>query len=96
MPNDTNAVSAVSAASLASFGSAPQNPGGRNAGSQTAIPQAPDYRLVIEEGPRPGVFVYKTVDRSTGETIRQFPREELVKLSGDPGYVAGQVTSTRA
>ena len=96
MPNEAHAVSAVSGASLTAFGGSPQNSGGRNAGSKSTAHEAPDYRLVIEEGPRPGVFVYKTVDRATGETIRQFPREELVKLSNDPGYVAGQVASTRA
>lgn len=56
----------------------------------------PDLRLVIEEGPRRGSFVYKTVDRLTGETIRQFPREELVRLSENPDYVAGAVANTRA
>ena len=55
-----------------------------------------DLRLVIEEGPRRGSFIYKTVDRTTGETIKQYPREQLVKLSEDPNYVAGAVANTRA
>lgn len=38
------------------------------------------YRLVIEEGAQPGSFVYKTLDRLTGEIIRQLPREEVLKL----------------
>lgn len=58
--------------------------------------QAPDLRLVIEEGPKRGSFVYKTVDRTTGETIKQYPREQLVKLSEDPFYVAGAVANTKA
>ncbi len=64
--------------------------------SSPPVEPAPDLRLVIEEGPRRGSFVYKTVDRLTGETIRQFPREELVKMSETPGYVAGVVANTRA
>jgi flagellar protein FlaG len=97
MPNEPTAIRPISStASASGFGGASQDPSGRQAGSGGQASAAPDYRLVIEEGPRPGVFVYKTVDRSTGETIRQFPREELVKLSGDPRYVAGQVASTRA
>jgi flagellar protein FlaG len=61
-----------------------------------SVESAPDLRLVIEEGPRRGSFVYKTVDRLTGETVRQFPREELVKMSETPDYVAGVVANTRA
>ena len=58
--------------------------------------RAADYRLVIEEGPRRGSFVYKTINRTTGELIRQFPREALVKLAEDTRYQAGTVASTKA
>lgn len=92
MPNEATAVTAIApAASAATIGSGAQNQYPREK------PQpAPDLRLVIEEGPKRGTFVYKTVDRTTGETIKQFPREQLVKLSEDPNYVAGAVTDTRA
>lgn len=59
-------------------------------------PRATDYRLVIETGPRAGTYIYKTVDLATGEIIRQFPREDLVKLIDDPRYATGSITSTRA
>lgn len=62
-----------------------------NAGST-----ATDYRLVIELGPRAGTYIYKTVDRATGEIIKQFPREDLVKLIDDPRYATGSITSTLA
>ena len=58
--------------------------------------RAADYRLVIEEGPRRGSFVYKTINRTTGELIRQFPREALVKLTEDTRYQAGTVANTKA
>jgi flagellar protein FlaG len=77
------------------FGGASQDSPGRKSGRDAQNAGAPEYRLVIEEGARPGTFVYKTVDRSTGETVRQYPREELVRLGDDPSYVAGTVTSTR-
>lgn len=54
-----------------------------------------DLRLVIEEVGT-GRFVYKTVDRQTGEVISQLPREELVKLAADEDYQAGQIVSSRA
>lgn len=54
------------------------------------------YRLVIEEGSAPGTFVYKTVDRETGEVVRMLPREDVVKLMQDDRYGAGSVFDIRA
>ena len=53
------------------------------------------YRLVIEPGGRPGSFIYKTLDRETGEVIRQFPREEIARIVESPTYSAGAVADTR-
>lgn len=52
------------------------------------------YRLVIEQGPAPGSFVYKTLDRETGEVVRQFPREDVAKLKGLANYGPGGVIDT--
>ena len=60
------------------------------------VDPVPNQRLVIEEGPTQGSFVYKTVDRTTGEVIRQFPREELIKLIRSDGYQAGTFTDLSA
>ena len=57
---------------------------------------ADDYRLVIERDEGTGSYIYKTLDRSTGEVINQFPREEVLKLRDDPVYQAGQVIVTKA
>lgn len=53
------------------------------------------YRLSIEAvgGNR---FVYKVLDRVTGEVIRELPREEVQKLSSDPTYRGGKVIDTTA
>ncbi|HYF21852.1 MAG TPA: hypothetical protein VD929_00495 [Caulobacteraceae bacterium] len=59
-------------------------------------PSAADYRLVIEEDPEAGTFVYKTLDRRTGEVVRQAPREEVLRLREDPAYAAGGVITTTA
>jgi len=53
-------------------------------------------RLVIEQDKPSGAFVYKTVDRISGDILFQYPREQMLKLSLDPGYVAGAVVSTTA
>ena len=54
------------------------------------------YRLVIEQGPRAGSFVYKTLDRETGEVVRQLPSEDVLKLTQSASYGAGAVIDTTA
>lgn len=62
----------------------------------SSIEAAANYRLLIEEGPRKGSFVYKTLDSVTGEIIRQFPREQLVRMAEAEAYDAGTVINTSA
>lgn len=54
----------------------------------------PDLRLVIEE--RNGTFVYKTIDRRTGEVVLQLPREDVVRMREEEAYSAGDVISAQA
>jgi flagellar protein FlaG len=56
----------------------------------------PDLRLIIEEGSQSGSFVYKTVNRRTGEVVLQLPREEVLRLRDVQDYVAGDVIATKA
>ena len=58
--------------------------------------KASRYRLVIEEGPQSGSFIYKTMDRVTGEVIRQFPREQVVQMMQSERDDAGAVIDTTA
>jgi flagellar protein FlaG len=58
--------------------------------------RAARYRLVIEEGARRGTFVYKTLDRVTGEVVRQLPREEIQTMLERGDYAAGKVIDTNA
>ncbi|NSX33472.1 flagellar protein FlaG [Brevundimonas vesicularis] len=39
-------------------------------------------------------FVYKVLDRVTGEVIRQLPREDVEKLNTDPTYRGGRLVDT--
>lgn len=50
------------------------------------------YRLTIER--ESAGYVYKTLDRVTGEVIRQFPREEVLKLRQSAAYDAGKIIKT--
>lgn len=59
-------------------------------------PQPGDLRLVIEQDNDTGQYVYKTIDRRTGETLQQFPREQILKLREEANYMSGDVFDGRA
>jgi flagellar protein FlaG len=61
-----------------------------------AGPDPVDMRLVIEEDQASGSYVYKTINRITGEVLQQFPRAEVLKLRQGPQYAAGAVIDTEA
>lgn len=54
------------------------------------------FRLIIEEDQASGAFVYKTLNRDTGEVVLQFPREEVLKLKEQSDYQAGAIIRTTA
>ena len=74
----------------------PAVPAAQSAPERTASVDQPDVRLIIEESDRPGSYVYKTLDRRTGEVLQQFPREELLRMREDKTYLAGDVISANA
>lgn len=59
-------------------------------------PAPVDFRLVIEEDEGSGAYVYKTLDRNTGEVVNSLPREEILKLREDPSYDRGSLVDTKA
>lgn len=59
-------------------------------------PDPVDLRLIIEEDQGSGSYVYKTVNRVTGEVLQQFPRDDVLKLHSQPRYSVGTVIDTEA
>ena len=59
-------------------------------------PQPGDLRLVIEQDDGTGEYIYKTVDRRTGETLNQYPREQVLKLREETSYASGDVFDGKA
>ena len=59
------------------------------------IENAADFRLVIEEDQASGSYIYKTLDRRTGEVIQQFPREDVLKFKDAQDYNAGSLVNAR-
>jgi len=56
-----------------------------------AGPQPGDLRLVIEQDSVSGAYVYKTVDRRTGDVLQQFPREDVLRFMQAEHYDPGEV-----
>lgn len=52
------------------------------------------FRLVIEHGAQVGSFVYKTMDRETGEVVQQLPSEQVLKMRQSEDYGVGSVINT--
>jgi flagellar protein FlaG len=94
-----NKVAAFAATPDPTFGQkpVPQRPvSGPSADRATPGPDQADMRLVIEEDKASGSYVYKTVNRRTGEVVQQLPREQVLELKDQVAYVAGHVVRTKA
>ncbi len=91
-----NADATIRAVSAVKAEAPPQSGSDREGNSRAAADaeRLARYRLVIEQGSRPGSFVYKTLDRETGEVVRQFPSEELVEMTQRNDYGTGAVINT--
>jgi len=92
---ETHATIRPITAAVAPAGSAAGSDFNQSRASQEAD-RAARYRLIIEQGARKGVFIYKVLDRETGEVVQQLPREEVVRLKDQKGYAAGAVIDTTA
>ena len=55
-----------------------------------------DLRLLIERDAKGEYYVYKLVDRATGEVVAERPRDQVAHLAEGPDYRAGTVISTKA
>jgi len=93
-----NKVATVAATPDPTYGPSPQAPRPDTGASAHAAPsQDPvDLRLVIEQDEASGSYVYKTVNRLTGEVLLQFPRDDVLKMRERVDYEAGTVIRTKA
>ncbi|MFT4090375.1 MAG: flagellar biosynthesis protein FlaG [Asticcacaulis sp.] len=56
----------------------------------------PNYmlKLTVDKDPDTGEFIYKAIDRYTGEVVRQLPQKELIGLRRSDSYQPGSVITT--
>ena len=93
-------VNALAATSDTGFGQAPSQPQPKSVPTSLqskiaagSVDEA-DLRLVIEEAA--GSYIYKTVNRVTGEVLTQYPNEHMIKMREDTAYEAGKVIRAKA
>ena len=95
-----NKVAAFAATPDPTFGQkpapAPRPDTGTSAEPTVQSPDPVDLRLVIEEDKATNSYVYKTVNRLTGEVIQQLPRAQILQLREQLDYEAGRVVRTKA
>jgi flagellar protein FlaG len=92
-------VAAFAATPDPTFGQKPAPPPADTSSSAKRAAQSQDpvdMRLVIEEDKASNSYVYKTVNRLTGEVIQQLPRDQVLKLREQLDYEAGDVVSAKA
>ncbi len=69
-------------------------------GKRTAADPAPKpnsgHRLVIQQDPATGKWIYTVTDRDTGEIIARISREDVAKLGLKADYAAGALVKAKA
>ncbi|MBA4801466.1 MULTISPECIES: flagellar protein FlaG [Euryhalocaulis] len=54
-----------------------------------------EAQLMIDEDEATGAFVYRIINRETGEQLRQWPREDMLKLSEFFRGLDGQIVDRK-
>jgi flagellar protein FlaG len=60
---------------------------------QSAAPENADLGLVIEDDKAAGEYVYKTVNRVTGQVVSQWPSQQVLQLRAADNYSPGTLVS---
>src|SRR2546425_708070 len=89
VPKEVAAPSAGSAAKNDDSG------GTATGGHKTPTPHY-QLRLTIDKDPQTGGWVYKAIDRNTGEVVTQLPHESVMEMRKSQQYQAGTVVNTEA
>ena len=92
-PDTPKEVSAPSAGSAAKNNN---DTGGTATGGHKGPPPYYELQLTIDKDPNTGGWVYKAVDRYTGEVIRQMPQESIQEMQRSETYHAGSVIDSEA
>ncbi len=62
----------------------------------TVAPPRANARLSIEKDEVNGGFIYKSIDRETGEVLQQYPREHILRRIAKEKAAEGVILDTKA
>lgn len=68
----------------------------KRAGADPAPKPNSGHRLVIQQDPITGKWIYTVTDRDTGEIIARISREDVAKLGLKADYAAGALVKAKA
>lgn len=93
VPDAPKEVAAPAAGNSAKNPTTDDGSGGASADSQSKTPYY-ELRLTIDKDPQTGSWVYKAINRYTGEVVSQLPHESAMEMQKSQQYQAGSVIST--
>ncbi len=70
--------------------------GGTASGGHKSPTPYYQLRLTVDKDPNTGGWVYKAIDRYTGEVVSQLPHESVMEMRKSQEYQAGSVIRTEA
>ena len=93
---DSNVAAVAATADMIAGGHSKPLPTRTPRAARPVLEDIADLRLVIEIDEGSGSYIYKTINRTTGEVVVQFPREQLLKLHEAVDYEAGALIKASA
>lgn len=93
---DSNVAAVAATADMIGGGGRTAAPVRTQRAPRQQIEDMADLRLVIEMDEGSGCYVYKTINRTTGEVVVQYPREQLLRLHESIDYEAGALIKASA
>ena len=94
-PDVPKEVAAASNGASAQDSTTNDDTGGATSGGQGKTPYY-ELRLTIDKDPQTGGWVYKAINRYTGEVVSQMPHQTAAELQKSEAYQAGSVITTQA
>ncbi len=65
-------------------------------GKDKSPPPYYQLRLTVDKDPNTGTWIYKAINRDTGEVVSELPQQSLLEMKNSQGYQAGSVITTQA
>jgi len=93
-PDVPKEVAAAAAGGPAKDSTKNDDSGGAAAGGQKGGTPYYELRLTVDKDPDTGGWVYKAINRYTGEVVSQLPHETVMQMQKSQQYQAGSVIST--